>query len=168
MYEGGGGGETDFPIGANKQKRTRPRDPSYDIWGKHPTSPPTSPPLDQYPTRFWRRLEMASGPSLSPWSERIYGWEARNPKRDLWLQRNWPFLKVNFSIHRKFWIGDAGVKNSGMVSDMRSQNAFRNVKTFGNISHLSNYHSKTTDEFFSCRVQVTLSCSMQMQTIREM
>lgn len=108
-----------FPVRPNKEKRTVSWDPGYNIWGAHEI-PPTFQPHDQYPMRFWRWLEMTSGPSLSLWTEKIYGWEARHPKRGFQLQRNWLFLKVNLIIHRKFWIGGSGAKNSGMVSDMPS------------------------------------------------
>lgn len=50
---------------------------------------------------------------------------------------------------------------------MHSQNAIRNVKTFGNISYLYNYHSKTMD-FFSYREWVTMSYATQMQKIGDM
>ena len=49
---------------------------------------------------------------------------------------------VNLSIHRKFQIGGSGAKNSGMASDKHSQNVFRDVKTFRNVSYPFNYHSK--------------------------
>lgn len=99
---------------------------------------------------------MASGPTLS--DQKGFMDEKQEILKDTFsFKETAPFVNS-----KKFWTGNSGAKNSGV----HSQNTFRDVKTFGDISYLT-IIQRPQAFFFPTQSTGDLAYSMQMQIIRD-